>query len=216
MLEESKRKDVDIKLEVNGKILDSCTNLMTAIMKLVKDARELQREIFLDGKGQTNPKEFYQKNSRWTEGLISAAKVVAFSAKLLVDSADEVVSGKAEFETLIVASQEIGSATAQLVAASRVKARPESEKMKQLLVSSRAVTSASGQIIAVTRNSSQLMRDQDESGLEEELRKLSVHQAKKMEMESQLKIIKLEDQLNKERLRLAHLRKTHYHLSDHS
>lgn len=84
MLEASKLKDKDIKLEVNGKILDSCTKLMSAIMRLVNDARELQKEIFLDGKGQINPKEFYQKNHRWTEGLISAAKVVAFSAKLLV------------------------------------------------------------------------------------------------------------------------------------
>jgi huntingtin interacting protein 1 len=132
------------------------------------------------------------------------------------DSADEVISEKAEFETLIVASQEIGSATAQLVAASKVKARPDSEKMKQLLKSSRDVTSASGQIIAVTRNSSQLVRDQKEpvERLEEELRKLTVHQAKKREMESQLRIIQLEDQLNKERVRLAHLRKTHYHLTD--
>jgi hypothetical protein len=29
-------------------------------------------------------KEFYQRNHRWTEGLISAAKIVAADAKLLV------------------------------------------------------------------------------------------------------------------------------------
>lgn len=141
---------------------------------------------------------------------------MAFYDPTSSDTADNVISGQAEFETLIVASQEIGSATAQLVAASKVKARPGSEKMKQLLKSSKEVTSASGQIIAVTRNSIHLIREQNEptERLEEELRKLTVHQAKKMEMESQLRIIQLEDQLNKERIRLAHLRKTHYHLSD--
>lgn len=50
MMEVSRQKDEDIKLEVNGKILDSCTTLMSAIMRLVNDSRELQKEIFLDGK----------------------------------------------------------------------------------------------------------------------------------------------------------------------
>lgn len=114
-----------------------------------------------------------------------------------------------------MASQEVGSATAQLVAASKVKARSESEKMKQLICSSKQVTGATAQIIAITKNSSKLMNQQDSNeSLEKELSELSVHQAKRLEMESQLRIIKLEDQLGKERLKLAHLRKSHYHLTE--
>ena len=43
-----------------------------------------------------------------------------------------------KFEELVVASHDIAASTAQLVAASRVKARPKSEKLKSLKSSSRA------------------------------------------------------------------------------
>ena len=42
-----------------------------------------------------------------------------------------------KFEELMVASHDIAASTAQLVAASRVKARPKSEKLKSLKSSSR-------------------------------------------------------------------------------
>lgn len=35
-------------------------------------------------KGTSTMKEFYQRNHRWTEGLISAAKTIAADANLLV------------------------------------------------------------------------------------------------------------------------------------
>ena len=38
--------------------------------------------------GEVSDREFYKMNSRWTEGLISAAKAVGLGAKLLVDAAD--------------------------------------------------------------------------------------------------------------------------------
>ena len=48
------------------------------------------------------------------------------------------VLGSGKFEELVVASHDIAASTAQLVAASRVKARPKSEKLKTLKASSRA------------------------------------------------------------------------------
>lgn len=53
-------------------------------------------------------------------GLISAAKVVGIAANYLVDAADRCVAGDAKMEELIVASQEISAATAQLLVASKV------------------------------------------------------------------------------------------------
>ena len=47
------------------------------------------------------------------------------------------VEGQGKFEELVVASHDIAASTAQLVAASRVKARPKSEKLKSLKASSR-------------------------------------------------------------------------------
>ena len=53
------------------------------------------------------------------------------------NSADKVVNGKGKFEELIVYSKDIAASTAQLVAASRVKARPKSEKLTALKGASR-------------------------------------------------------------------------------
>ena len=50
MLDKSRAADSGVKLEVNGKILDSCTDLMKAIRNLVKKSRFLQTEIVAQGK----------------------------------------------------------------------------------------------------------------------------------------------------------------------
>ncbi len=44
--------------------------------------------------------------------------------------------------------------------------------------------------------------------------KLTLHQAKRLEMECQVKVLELENLLEKERLKLASVRRTHYHLAD--
>lgn len=84
MLDQSRASDSGIKLEVNEKILESCTNLMKFIKVLVMKSRKVQNEIVASGKGSLSPREFYKRNHQWTEGLISAGKSVAASAKLLV------------------------------------------------------------------------------------------------------------------------------------
>lgn len=50
MIEKSRAADSGLKLEVNGKILDSCTELMKCIRMLVKKSRLLQAEIVEQGK----------------------------------------------------------------------------------------------------------------------------------------------------------------------
>jgi huntingtin interacting protein 1 len=84
MLAQSRASDTGIKLEVNEKILDSCTGLMQCIKVLVQKSRKVQGEIIATGKGSASAKEFYKRNHQWTEGLISAAGSVAAAAKLLV------------------------------------------------------------------------------------------------------------------------------------
>lgn len=50
MLSKSRAADSGLKLEVNEKILDSCTTLMQAIRVLVQKSRLLQAEIVAQGK----------------------------------------------------------------------------------------------------------------------------------------------------------------------
>ena len=49
-MNKSRSKDTGIKLEVNDKILDSCTELMKAIKMLIIKAKDLQKEIAAQGR----------------------------------------------------------------------------------------------------------------------------------------------------------------------
>lgn len=159
MLNKSRADDSGVKLEVNGKILDSCTELMKCIRKLVKKSRLLQTEIVAQGKGTASATEFYKRNHQWSEGLISAAKAIAMGAKFLLEAADKVVSGDGKFEQLMVASQGIAASTAQLVVASRVKAERGSQNLAGLSEASREVTQATGSVVATAKSCSQLIEE---------------------------------------------------------
>jgi hypothetical protein len=49
-MNKSRSKETGVKLEVNDKILDSCTELMKAIKMLIIKAKELQKEIAAQGR----------------------------------------------------------------------------------------------------------------------------------------------------------------------
>ncbi|XP_042564287.1 huntingtin interacting protein 1 related b [Clupea harengus] len=201
------RKDTEgVKLEVNERILFSCTDLMKAIRMLVEASTELQKEIVEGGRGAASEKEFYARNSRWTEGLISAAKAVGWGATQMVDSADKVVLHTGKYEELIVCSHEIAASTAQLVAASKVKADRNSKKLSTLQVASRQVNEMAAKVVASTKTGQEQVEVKDTM----DFSGLSLIKLKMEEMESQVKVLELESQLENERLRLGELRKKHY------
>ena len=49
MLQKSREDDTGVKLEVNERLLDSCTGLMKAIKDLITKSKELQSEIVGEG-----------------------------------------------------------------------------------------------------------------------------------------------------------------------
>ncbi|XP_066601569.1 huntingtin-interacting protein 1 isoform X1 [Prorops nasuta] len=208
MLDKSRAGDSGLKLEVNGKILDSCTELMKSIRNLVKKSRLLQTEIVSQGKGTASATEFYKRNHQWSEGLISAAKAIAMGANFLLEAADKVVSGNGKFEQLMVASQGIAASTAQLVVASRVKADRNSNNLSALSDASKEVTRATGSVVATAKSCAHLIEENDDA----DISNLSLHQAKRLEMEAQVRVLELEQALETERLRLAALRRYHYQL----
>uniref|UniRef100_T1IJU8 I/LWEQ domain-containing protein n=1 Tax=Strigamia maritima TaxID=126957 RepID=T1IJU8_STRMM len=209
LMKKTRQADSGVKLEVNSKILESCTALMQAIRVLVQRSKTLQEEIVSQGKGSTSAKEFYKRNHRWTEGLLSAAKAVGLGAQFLVNAADKVMDGKATFAELMVASQEIAASTAQLVVASKVKADRNSENLTNLSRASKGVTEATGTVVATAKSCAELLEERDVM----DFTKLSLHQAKRLEMESQVRVLELESNLAQERIKLARLRKQHYTLA---
>nr|XP_018670719.1 huntingtin-interacting protein 1 isoform X2 [Ciona intestinalis] len=211
LLNEARQRDTGVNLEVNERILDSCTELMKFIQILISSSKDLQREIVEQGRGASSTTEFYMKNSRWTEGLISAAKAVGWGATMLTDAADLVIQGDGKFEELMVCSHEISASTAQLVAASRVKAGKNSTKLKTLQSASRNVNGATAKVVAST-NAGRRQLDEVSESLEG-LASVTLTQIKRKEMDSQVKVLELEQALQQERVKLGTLRKKHYELA---
>ncbi|VDP23010.1 unnamed protein product [Soboliphyme baturini] len=184
MLMKERETGSGVRLEVNEKILDSCTQLIQAVLRLVRDANVLQKEIVSQGRGTASEKEFYKRHHQWTEGLFSAAKAVGLRAHVLVDAADRVVNQKGKFEELVVASQEVAASTAQLVIASIVKADKDSKQLKQLEGSSRNVTSATATVVATAKTGQQTLEEAIP-----DFSALSLHASKRLEMETQVNLI---------------------------
>ncbi|XP_053278308.1 huntingtin-interacting protein 1 [Pleuronectes platessa] len=209
MLNKSRAVDTGVKMEVNERILASCTELMQAIKELVLSSKHLQRDIVEGGRGAASMKEFYAKNSRWTEGLISASKAVGWGATVMVDAADLVVQGKGKFEELMVCSHEIAASTAQLVAASKVKADKDSTNLHRLQHASRGVTQATAAVVASTKSGKSQIEEKDTM----DFSSMTLTQIKRQEMDAQVLVLELETRLQKERERLGVLRKKHYELA---
>uniref|UniRef100_A0A8C6H1N2 Huntingtin-interacting protein 1 n=1 Tax=Mus spicilegus TaxID=10103 RepID=A0A8C6H1N2_MUSSI len=209
ILSKSRAGDTGVKLEVNERILGSCTSLMQAIKVLIVASKDLQKEIVESGRGTASPKEFYAKNSRWTEGLISASKAVGWGATIMVDAADLVVQGKGKFEELMVCSREIAASTAQLVAASKVKANKGSLNLTQLQQASRGVNQATAAVVASTISGKSQIEETDSM----DFSSMTLTQIKRQEMDSQVRVLELENDLQKERQKLGELRKKHYELA---
>jgi hypothetical protein len=171
------------ELQVHDSILDAALAITNAIARLIKAATVTQQEIVQAGRGSSSRTAFYKKNNRWTEGLISAAKAVASSTNTLIETADGVLSNRNSPEQLIVASNNVAASTAQLVAASRVKAGFMSKSQEHLEEASKAVGAACRSLV---RQVQAMIRDRNGEEEQVDYSKLGAHEFKVREMEQQV------------------------------
>ncbi|KAK8739801.1 hypothetical protein OTU49_003204 [Cherax quadricarinatus] len=141
--------------------------------------------------------------SRVQKPLLLLAKLSCRTA------ADQVVSGKGKFEEVIVASREIAASSMQLVMASRVKADKSSVKLGNLNATAKTISRLTGTVVATAEN----CRDKVAIAGTLDFSKLSLHYTKRMEMETLVKVLETEKQLDTERSKLSELRKHHYRLA---
>jgi hypothetical protein len=171
------------EVKVHDSILDAAMAITNAIGELIRAATVTQQEIVQAGKGSSSRTAFYKKNNRWTEGLISAAKAVASSTNTLIETADGVLSNRNSPEQLIVASNDVAASTAQLVAASRVKAGFMSKSQDKLEQASKAVGAACRSLV---RQVQSMIKDRSEGEEHVDYAKLGHHEFKVREMEQQV------------------------------
>ncbi|KAI0052535.1 cytoskeleton assembly control protein [Auriscalpium vulgare] len=199
-----------VDLQVHDAILAASLAITNAIGRLIKAATDSQQEIVGQGKGSSSTQQFYKRNNRWTEGLISAARAVAFATTLLIESADGVLSGTHSLEQLIVASNEVAASTAQLVAASRVKANLMSKTQERLELAARAVTEACKALVKQVRAISAKQAQEEDV----DYKNMATLEFKKREMEQQVEILRLEKDLGSARHRLGAMRRAGYHTDE--
>uniref|UniRef100_A0AAQ5ZFU7 I/LWEQ domain-containing protein n=1 Tax=Amphiprion ocellaris TaxID=80972 RepID=A0AAQ5ZFU7_AMPOC len=216
--QELRPKGMDIRQDELGDLVDkemaaTSAAIEEAVRRIDVSDEHLTLKSFIltlvSHTGAATIKEFYARNSRWTEGLISAAKAVGWGATEMVESADKVVLHTGKYEELIVCSHEIAASTAQLVAASKVKADRSSKKLSVLQQASRHVNEMAANVVASTKTGQEHLEDKDTM----DFSGMSLIKLRKEEMESQVKVLELESQLENERLRLGELRKKHYDLA---
>uniref|UniRef100_A0AAX7VIH7 Talin 2b n=1 Tax=Astatotilapia calliptera TaxID=8154 RepID=A0AAX7VIH7_ASTCA len=86
-------------------------------------------------------------DGQWSQGLISAARMVAAATSNLCEAANASVQGHASEEKLISSAKQVAASTAQLLVACKVKADQDSEAMRRLQVAGNAVKRASDNLV---------------------------------------------------------------------
>lgn len=198
------------ELQVHDTILEASLAIMHAIAGLIHAATESQQEIVAQGRGSSTVQQFYKKHNRWTEGLISAARAVAFASTMLIEAADGVIMGTHSLEQLIVASNEVSAATVQLVAASRVKSEFMSRTQDRLERAAKAVTDACKALVRQVR----MITDSEMSTEDLDYSRMATHEFKVREMEQQVEVLKLEKELTQARRVLGAMRRAGYHATE--
>uniref|UniRef100_A0A1B0GND2 Uncharacterized protein n=1 Tax=Phlebotomus papatasi TaxID=29031 RepID=A0A1B0GND2_PHLPP len=163
MLLQSRVSDSGMKLEVNEKILNSCTISVLSIRVLV------QKSGLVRAGSNCGCGEEY-----------SDSQSVAHGANVLLTEANKTVSGEVKHQlNLIVTAQEIAASTTQFVVANRVKAPQGSSNFAALGTASKGVTQSTVAVVATAKDCTKRMED----SLDLDLEKLTAHQVKLMKME---------------------------------
>ncbi|VVD01404.1 unnamed protein product [Leptidea sinapis] len=144
-------QETDETLNFDEMILEAAKSIIAATSALVRAASAAQRELIDQGKVERRPASS-SDDGQWSEGLVSAARLVAAAAHALVEAANALVQGAASEERLISSARQVASSTAQLLVACKVKADPSSE-------STRRLQGAGAEVIRSTDNLVRAARD---------------------------------------------------------
>jgi len=191
------------QVDLSGPIVDAASAIAEAAARLVIHATEAQRERV--AKGRLPSGEPYKRDPAWIEGLISAAKYVALATQHLVKVANDCVQGKMDEASLIAAAKEVSAATAQLVAATIVKADEFSPTTAKLQAAAQAVREATKLLVDAAAQAVARQRPSMP-----DMGPISSTAYKIKTMEQVTKIIRLEKMLEQENDILKRIREDEY------
>ncbi|KAH6575177.1 hypothetical protein BASA50_007534 [Batrachochytrium salamandrivorans] len=198
-------------LNFDEQILEAAKAIAAATSALVRSATGTQREIMARGRaGQTD--SMYFSDGTWSDGLVSAARLVAASTSDLCDAANDAVKGNVQRDRVIVCAKNVSSSTVQLLTAAAVRSDPTSQAQIRLRAAGKAVTDATEMLVEAAKCDSSGMDEEEEENAAN-LRadaSSSATRAKVLEMEAQMNILRMEKELERARVGLAAVRKGRY------
>lgn len=196
-------KEVDESMNFDEIILEACKSIAAATAALVKAASSAQRELVDAGRIRRRP-TMTSEDGQWSEGLISAARLVAAATHSLCEAANALVQGQASEEKLISAAKQVAGSTAQLLVACKVKADPDSAATKRLQAAGNAVKKATDNLVRAAQDA---IENEEERSIEVN-RKLVGGMAQ--EIDARTKVLEMERELIEARERLSAIRKAKY------
>ncbi|XP_047038268.1 talin-1 isoform X10 [Helicoverpa zea] len=200
-----KVQEADESLNFDEMILEAAKSIIAATSALVRAASAAQRELIDQGKVARRPTSS-SDDGQWSEGLVSAARLVAAAAHSLVEAGSALVQGAGSEERLISSARQVASSTAQLLVACKVKADPSSE-------STRRLQAAGAEVIRSTDNLVRAARDAIQT---EEERSLVLNRRMvggiAQEIDARSEVLRIEKELEEARGRLTAIRQAKYKL----
>ncbi|CAG4949257.1 unnamed protein product [Parnassius apollo] len=198
-------QETDESLNFDEMILEAAKSIITATSALVRAASAAQRELIDQGKVARRP-AFSSDDGQWSEGLVSAARLVAAAAHALVEAANALVQGAASEERLISSARQVASSTAQLLVACKVKADPSSESTRRLQAAGAEVIRSTDNLVRAARDA---IHCDDERSLVLNRRMVG---GIAQEIDARSEVLRIEKELEEARGRLTAIRQAKYKL----
>ncbi|KAJ4445576.1 hypothetical protein ANN_12257 [Periplaneta americana] len=196
-------QEVDESLNFDEMILEAAKSIATANSALLRAATAAQRELVEQGKVSRSPLTS-SDDGQWSEGLISAARLVAAATHSLVESANSLVQGMACEDMLISSAKKVASSTAQLILACKVKADPDADSTKRLQSAGNAVKRATDSLVKAAQ---QAMKQEEQRSL---VLDTGMVPRIKQEMNALADVLRIERELEDARNRLTAIRQAKY------
>ncbi|KCV69929.1 hypothetical protein H696_03395 [Fonticula alba] len=196
-------------LPFEEQIVEAAKAIAMATSALVRSATHTQREIVANDR-QTSVRAGtpYHSDGTWSDGLVSAAKAVASATGELCEAANDMVQGKADRARIIATSRAVSGSTQQLLSAATVKSSITSHESQnrlrgagaQVSKATRALIEAAEQNAALDTNPADEVSELMASGIG----------SRKAEIELQMKMLRMEQELEEARRALSSMRRQRY------
>lgn len=197
------KQEADSNLQFDEMILEAARGIMAASSALVRAANAAQRELIEQGKVARSPHSS-SDDGQWSEGLISAARLVAAATHSLVEAAQNLVQGVGTEEMLISSAKQVAASTAQLLIACKVRSDPNSETGRRLQAAGNAVIKSTDNLVRAAQQAIDME--------EEHILKINTSMVDGMaqEINARSEVIKMEKQLEEARNKLVAIRQAKY------